>query len=302
VAALSLTAVSGRATAVEPALTGPEQQELPEAADLAGVAEAARGRAGATAGYAQQLTAAADSRARSEPGFLREAAGLVEGLVPPQRSLPELAAAVTDAVHAAIREHEQRRGVVDRLEGDLEKVAALRADAAHLRERGRVFKDLANELKADRLIAFLQQEALQLLAIGGSDRLSSLSGGRYELEYRGDEFLVVDRWNGDETRSVRTLSGGETFLASLALALALAEQVSSLAVRKHASLDSLFLDEGFGTLDPDTLEVVIEAIERLGGDGRMVGVITHVRELADRMPSRIEIEKGQRGSRVLQAG
>jgi exonuclease SbcC len=165
-----------------------------------------------------------------------------------------------------------------------------------------VFQALANELRADRLIAFLQQEALQLLAVGGSARLQNLSGGRYELDYPDDEFLVIDRWNGDETRSVRTLSGGETFLASLALALALAEQVSSLAVTRHASLDSLFLDEGFGTLDPDTLEVVIEAIERLGGDGRMVGVITHVRELADRMPSRIEIEKGQRGSRVLQAG
>jgi exonuclease SbcC len=112
---------------------------------------------------------------------------------------------------------------------------------------------------------------------------------------------VVDRWNGDDTRSVRTLSGGETFLASLALALALAEQVSSLAVTKHASLDSLFLDEGFGTLDADTLEIVVEAIEQLGGDGRVVGVITHVRELADRMPARLEIEKTQRGSRIRPA-
>jgi exonuclease SbcC len=72
-------------------------------------------------------------------------------------------------------------------------------------------------------------------------------------------------------------------------------------VTRHATLDSLFLDEGFGTLDPDTLEVVIEAVEHLGGDGRVVGVITHVRELADRMPARLEIEKTQRGSRVRPA-
>ena len=160
-----------------------------------------------------------------------------------------------------------------------------------------MFGALAQELRADRLIAFLQAEALRLLASGGSTRLATLSGGRYELAYPDDEFLVVDRWNGDETRSVRTLSGGETFLASLALALALAEQVSSLAVTKHASLDSLFLDEGFGTLDPETLEMVVEAIEQLGGGGLMVGVITHVRDLADNMRSRLEIEKSQRGSR-----
>jgi exonuclease SbcC len=61
-------------------------------------------------------------------------------------------------------------------------------------------------------------------------------------------------------------------------------------------LDSLFLDEGFGTLDPEALEVVVEAIEQLGGDGRMVGVITHIQELAARLPARIEIEKSPRGS------
>jgi exonuclease SbcC len=300
-AAVSLAAVGARATAIDDGLVAPDQDELPEAADLPALATAARERATTTAGFAKALSSAAERHAESEPGFLREATELVGDLIPPQPSLPDLAGAVTDAVHAAIRDHEQRKGAVDRLEGDLEKVAALRADAAELRERGRVFQALANELRADRLIAFLQQEALQLLAVGGSARLQNLSGGRYELDYPDDEFLVIDRWNGDETRSVRTLSGGETFLASLALALALAEQVSSLAVTRHASLDSLFLDEGFGTLDPETLEQVIEAIERLGGDGRMVGVITHVRELADRMPARIEIEKSQRGSRVRPA-
>ncbi|HEY7280104.1 MAG TPA: SMC family ATPase [Actinomycetota bacterium] len=300
-AAVSLAGVGGRAGTIDGALVEPGQAELPGAADLPALATAATERATTTVEYAKRLSAEADRRAGSEPGFLREATELAGELIPPQRSLPDLAAAMTDAVHVAIREHEQRSGAVDRLEGDLEKVAALRADAADLRERGRVFQVLATELRADRLIAFLQQEALQLLAVGGSNRLASLSGGRYELRYEGDEFLVVDRWNGDETRSVRTLSGGETFLASLALALALAEQVSSLAVTKHASLDSLFLDEGFGTLDPETLETVIDAVEHLGGDGRVVGVITHVRELADRMPARIEIEKTQRGSRIRPA-
>src|SRR5207253_1385627 len=77
---------------------------------------------------------------------------------------------------------------------------------------------------------------------------------------REDEFLVVDTWNADEERSVRTLSGGETFLASLALALALADQVRSLSTTDRARLDSLFLDEGFGTLDQETLRTVVDAI------------------------------------------
>jgi exonuclease SbcC len=137
---------------------------------------------------------------------------------------------------------------------------------------------------------------LQLLAAAGSRRLETLSGGRYRLEYVEEEFSVVDTWNGDERRSARTLSGGETFLASLALALGLSEQVRALAVSDRARLDALFLDEGFGTLDPESLEVVVDAIEQLGGDGRMVGVITHVQELALRLPSRIEVEKSPRGS------
>jgi exonuclease SbcC len=299
--AASLADVASRATRVDAELTAPAVESLPAAADLAALAAAARSWADAFGSYGDRLAAAAHDRAGSEPRFLAEASEAVEGLVPPARSLAEIAEAVGRAERDAIREHEQCVGAADRIRADLEKVATLRDEVRALRERARVFQALAQELRADRLMAFLQAEALRLLAVGGSKRLAELSTGRYELAYQGDEFLVMDRWNGDETRSVRTLSGGETFLASLALALALAEQVSSLAVTRHASLDSLFLDEGFGTLDPETLEVVVEAIEQLGGDGRMVGVITHVRELADRLPARLEVEKSPRGSTVSRA-
>ena len=83
----------------------------------------------------------------------------------------------------------------------------------------------------------------------------------------------------------------------MSLALALAEQVRSISSTDRARLDSLFLDEGFGALDQDALQTVVDAIEQLGGDGRLVGLITHVRSLAEQFP-RLEVEKSPRGSRL----
>jgi DNA repair protein SbcC/Rad50 len=97
--------------------------------------------------------------------------------------------------------------------------------------------------------------------------------------------------NADETRSVRSLSGGETFQASLALALALADRITELAADGAPALESIFLDEGFGTLDPETLDVVAGTIESLGHGERVVGIVTHVRELAERMPTRLLVRK-----------
>ena len=110
--------------------------------------------------------------------------------------------------------------------------------------------------------------------------------------------MVIDHANADERRSARTLSGGETFQASLALALALSDQIRNLAAEGAPMLDALFLDEGFGTLDPETLETVAATIENLGQSGRMVGIITHVRELAARVPVRFEVRKGPRTSTI----
>lgn len=185
------------------------------------------------------------------------------------------------------------------LDERIQRAKELRHEHRRLTERGRLAEELARLLRADRLPAFIRTEALRALAAAGSERLAFLSGDRYGLEVEGQEFLVVDRWNAGETRSVRTLSGGETFLASLALALALAERLPELAATgRDTRLESLFLDEGFGALDAETLEVAGQALDRLRSEERLVGVITHVEELAERLPARVRVVKDINGSRL----
>jgi exonuclease SbcC len=268
---------------------------------MAQLVRAAARRRDAFARAAELVRAAAAERSRDEGAFVREAAAALEGLVEVDagvRTIGEVLELAERARTAATRRTAEARAEAEGLRERLDRLARLAEELGEHRARRARFEALTRELRADRIIAFLQQEALQVLAAAGSARLSALSSGRYGLVYEEDEFSVVDTWNGEERRSARTLSGGETFLASLALALSLSEQVASLSVTERARLDSLFLDEGFGTLDPDTLEVVVEAVEQLGGDGRLVGVITHVPELAARMPVRLVVEKSPRGSRV----
>lgn len=137
------------------------------------------------------------------------------------------------------------------------------------------------------------------VALRASDELGQISAGRYSLAATGDSFSVIDHANADERRSVVTLSGGETFLASLALALALAQGITDIAGHSAAArLESMFIDEGFGTLDPTALDLAVEALERLREGERMVGVITHVPALAERIPAGIAVEKRGGGSVV----
>jgi DNA repair exonuclease SbcCD ATPase subunit len=190
---------------------------------------------------------------------------------------------------------------VQTTEKAIQRAAELQEKRATLDQTAALAKTLSDHLRANELVAWIQEEALSRLAEAGSRHLQKLSQNRYtlrlgsgmeELAARAEQdFCVVDAWNGDAIRSVRTLSGGETFLASLALALALAESLTELGAESRATdaLDSLFLDEGFGSLDSDTLDTVVGALDTLHGGDRMVGIVTHVRELADRLPARLDV-------------
>lgn len=184
------------------------------------------------------------------------------------------------------------------LETSIRKVVELRKELASLKEKEQLFSEIGRLLMSNNFEAWFLARTFAALSGSASTILQQLSSGQYSIAFQGNsDFEVVDHSNADERRPVKTLSGGETFLASLALALALSEQVAQSA-GTHVRLESLFLDEGFGTLDPETLEVVASAVEELGASGRMIGIITHVREFAERVPVRFEVRKGSRTSTV----
>jgi exonuclease SbcC len=201
--------------------------------------------------------------------------------------------AATDALAKARSRHEV-------LVKDRARAAEYETQREGLVEAKTVAEELGRHRRADRFEKWILDEALQRLVVGATDILRELSAGAYSLclDEAGANFAVVDHANADAVRAAKTLSGGETFLASLALALALADQVVDLAAGGSARLESIFCDEGFGSLDLDTLDVVATALEELGASGRMVGVVSHVRELAERLPVRFEVRKGPATSTV----
>ncbi|WP_186405013.1 SbcC/MukB-like Walker B domain-containing protein, partial [[Actinomadura] parvosata] len=234
------------------------------------------------------------------PGLSSEgASGLgeaVSGGAPDEAAVARLGEAVVAAVAQAqaylarVRENRAAAREVDE-----------RARAEE--ERARVAKELAQCLRADAFERWLCTEALDLLVTAASETLRELSDGQYELALGArNEIEVIDHAEAGLRRNARTLSGGETFQAALALALALSDQVAGLSATAARSLDSLFLDEGFGSLDPATLDTVATTLERLaGGRERMVGVVTHVPALADRIPVRFEVRRDAKGSHLHRA-
>ena len=141
---------------------------------------------------------------------------------------------------------------------------------------GARFRRYAQSVTLDHLV-WLANRHLQILH------------GRYQLARQKGEGLhleVVDQWQGDSQRDTKTLSGGESFLVSLALAVALSDLVSH-----KTSIDSLFLDEGFGTLDSETLDIALDALDRLTSRGKTIGVISHVDALKERIPVQLKVFK-----------
>jgi exonuclease SbcC len=235
---------------------------------------------------------AADERAATLSAELGEERVSDEQLA----AVETLAAEMTLEVETALGREKMLEEQVTRMKQRLQRSRELREELAAEVASLRVHDLLAGDLRSDRFQAYVLQEVFTELVKGASTRLLRLTGERYSLQFKDDEIRVIDHDNADETRISDTLSGGETFLTSLALALELSDQVQRAV--GAVNLDSLFIDEGFGTLDPDTLALVSETLQGLRVGGRMVGIITHIPELRDEFAQQVIVTKRQGSSTV----
>ncbi len=189
-----------------------------------------------------------------------------------------------------------KRDERERSEKALEKKKELQRELSRAEKQASIAERLKKLLEGNKFMEFAAEEYLVNVAENGSRRLLQLTGGRYFLRYEKG-FLVGDNLAGGQLRGVYTLSGGETFLVSLSLALALSAEICAKSLRP---IEFFFLDEGFGTLDGRLVDVVMDSLEKLKGEHFSIGVISHVEELKHRIARKLMVEKAteNHGSRI----
>ena len=181
---------------------------------------------------------------------------------------------------------------IDDLKDALAKREALGVEISEAEQELKRWKRLQDTIPRNDLRDFALEIMFKQMGNLANEQLKYLTSERYQLKVESiGNLTVIDRWNANQERPVETLSGGESFLTSLALALALSE-----LSRGRAQLNSLFLDEGFGTLDTETLDIAIAALEGLRIQGRSIFLISHIQELTRRLPVKINVRKRGNGS------
>lgn len=270
----------------------------------------------------QDVAAYELEHARLLEGFGREAIVAVAARVAAGEQAPDDLQGVREqveqlraAAHRLTLREGERESVLRSLQALRGEYAAFRAQTAQRYDRAQMLANLAAAARGDTLGGYEHQVDLVSYVLGAeferilrsaSLHLDRMSEGRYGMVFSdhrakgsrsggGLNLEITDTWTG-EPREASSLSGGESFLASLSLALGLAEVVQ--ANNGGIELDTLFIDEGFGTLDAETLDMVMGTIESLRDSGRTIGLISHVEEMKNRIPAQIVVEKGQNGSSV----
>ncbi len=233
-------------------------------------------------GREKELTDALQGVAVSEEEYLKK-----------KEIIHALSQSVTDLSGAfAVAQAEAQR-----LQKDLERKKFLEKQAeTQLRDLG-LLEQLKDLVGNNKFMEFVAVEYLQDMAANANNLLLSLTNGRYFLVYGEKNFEVGDNFNGGKLRGVHTLSGGETFLVSLALALSLSAAIHQKSLRP---IEFFFLDEGFGTLDGELVDTVMDSLEKLKNENFCIGIISHVEELKNRLENKITVIKadGERGSLV----
>ncbi|MFJ1931313.1 AAA family ATPase [Kitasatospora sp. NPDC088160] len=320
---VAAVAEASRACAQTLARLGDAEVELAEAAAAAGFPSPEEALAVLLPRAERERLAARLERHRTESAAVRHELALpdlAEAAARPPVDLSAAAAALSAATDRLGRAHAARSAAAERcaaLASIGRQLADLAAELAPALARyGRINRLAAlaagtsteNRLRM-RLESYVLAARLEQVAAAASDRLVRMSGGRYTLVHSDDRgtgnkrsglaLRVVDAWTGTE-RDTATLSGGESFFASLALALGLADVVTDEA--GGMPLDTLFIDEGFGTLDEQSLEEVMDVLDGLRERDRAVGIVSHVADLRTRIPAQLLVRKGRRGSTLALAG
>jgi exonuclease SbcC len=224
----------------------------------------------------------------------------------PARLARDTAAALRDAALARRESLRERSGALTALVADARSRFALAADLlstqAQVRQLAAVVHGDDPNTKRMKLETYVLAAQLEEIILAANNRLRTMTGGRYALEhddalqYRGSQaglgLAIRDEHTG-RARATHSLSGGETFLASLALALGLAEVVSNQA--GGIALDTLFVDEGFGSLDAETLETAMSTLDSLRAGGRTIGLISHVESMKEQIPAKLQIRVTPQG-------
>ncbi|MCB2290004.1 AAA family ATPase [Clostridium sp. CS001] len=181
----------------------------------------------------------------------------------------------------------------------IEEIKALVIKRREIDHKLSLLRELDTLIQGNKFVEYVAMKQLKYISMEASKRLKDITRGRYALELDSEgAFVMRDDFNGGRRRETNTLSGGETFLTSLCLALALSSQIQ---MKGSAPLEFFFLDEGFGTLDTELLDIVMNSLEKLHSSTLSVGIISHVEELKNRVPIKLIVtpaEQGQGGSKV----
>lgn len=250
-----------------------------------------------------------DEEVKAAADRLERASRAAKDLSPPDlEALAEIAEQAKTELVVAIRAEADARNLLERLQKVHSEHEAIRKKVASEEEEWRVVasvSELANGKVPPKVSfqRFVLGALLDEVLLAATERLTRMSKGRYQLQRQSEarhkgrasglDLEVMDTYTG-APRSVNTLSGGESFLAALALSLGLADVVQGFS--GGIRLDTLLIDEGFGTLDADSLDSALDMLTELIGDGRLVGIISHVDELKTRISTRLEVHPSEEGS------
>lgn len=200
---------------------------------------------------------------------------------------------------ANLRKHiGSKENELKNIEKSLLSIKELTKDVKKVQHELSLLDEINKLIMGNKFVEYVATNQLKYIALEASKRLGAITRGRYALEIDENlNFIMRDNMNGGQRRSVDSLSGGETFLTSLSLALALSSQIQ---LKGSSPLEFFFLDEGFGSLDTELLDVVMESLENLHNEHLSIGIISHVEELKNRVPVKLLVRSCDvgKGSRV----